>query len=114
MKHLALALVVFAAACTTPVTPPAPATWQDAWTVYLQAWCDNTKRCAWDYYAEHFPNGECVGVELEHFCVETSTACTTPYPQSHDAALDQCALEVENLYCGALLPPDSCFEALTP
>ena len=103
------ALLVALAACTA--TAPRPATWQDAWTEYMQAWCDNTKRCAPDYYAMHFPDGACVGFELEHFCVETETYCTAPYPIDRDAALDQCVLEVENLYCGALLPPDSCLEA---
>ena len=110
-----LFLLAFAlAACADPAPSPTP-TWRDAWVQFLTPWCDNTARCNPPYFTSNWKDRKsCVADRLQEVCLSSAPDCDTPYPADHVPMLELCATEVENLYCGALLPPDACFDAFSP
>ena len=112
MKPVILVFVL--AACADSAPPPMP-TWGDAWVQFLTPWCDNTARCNPEYFASKWSDRKtCVADRLQEVCLSSAPDCDTPYPADHIADLELCAAEVESLYCGALLPPDACFDAFAP
>ena len=115
----ALLVLVCTVACALPScvssAPPSVPTWRDAWIQFLTPWCDNTARCNPEYFSAMWSGrAECVAQRLEEVCLYSEADCSSPYPADHVADLEICAAEVEALYCGALLPPDECFDALSP
>jgi hypothetical protein len=110
---LIAALALFGAGCDAGIARPA--TWSEAVYTWSDAWCEDTYRCAPEYFAAHYTgHAVCRFTESAVLCARGDIECDDPYPDAQVAALEDCINEMYTWPCGEWLPPFSCIAALDP